>query len=428
MSTNLSPAFQGKAFKLLFNDGALRAVAQTAALLLPFFLVAGRALADGAVILSAILFLAHSLIEHDGKWLKEPWVRWTLVLWAWLLISSLANGFDPASLTRAASWVRFPVFTAAMAYWIADRKWFERFIVVCSLTLWFVAWDALAQYITMFDIFGYYALDNRLTGPFGKDKQVGIFITKLAFLPALPLLVGAVRSASQKKTLAAGIGFLLMALMVLLSGERMATLLFALGVFLSLLLLPSLRRYIAVLMFLTVLGGGTLLASRPALVERHVGQTAATIANIKQSPYGIVWANGLRVASEHPLLGVGPKNFRHACTCEGKQECPPDEVPCMLHPHNIYLEWAAETGLPGLAGFVFLIVLWFGKFKQALRQKPPLPIALGGWITVLIGLWPLSSTGSFFSNWYEVLFWLAASIALAATEKGVDREKARKLA
>ncbi len=403
--------------KPVFDD-VIRRMAQTCTLFLPVFLVAGRAVADGAAVAAALLFLLHSLKNRDWSWLDEPWVRLTFLLWIWLLASSVINGINASSLTRAAAWIRFPVFVAAMAFWIVDRAWLRRFAAVCGLTLWFVAWDALLQYFTGHDIFGFFAYDDRLTGPFGKDKQVGIFITKLVFLCSLPLLVFAAQTKSKGKTAAVGGFVLFMFMTVFLSGERMATLLFGLGMGLMLLALPALRRFVLWMVFFALVAVGALAAAFSGVADRHISQTHETVSNFAESPYGRVWANGLRVIAENPVFGTGPKNFRYACTCQGKPVCGADEIPCMLHPHNIYIEWAAEAGFVGLAGFLVLLALWFGKFRQAMRAKTSSPYVLGGWVTVAINVWPLSSTGSFFSNWYEVLFWLAVSIALVADGKG----------
>ncbi|NTU77230.1 MAG: O-antigen ligase family protein, partial [Alphaproteobacteria bacterium] len=166
---------------------------------------------------------------------------------------------------------------------------------------------------------------------------------------------------------------------------------------------------------LVVLLGG-ILAAEPDLFRRHVGQTSNTLANFEQSPYGLIWRNALKVTAEHPVFGLGMRNFRYACTCTEYTACGPQDVFCALHPHNTYLEWMAETGVPGLAGFLLLIGLWFVRLLRARRENLLSSSAVGGWIAVGLGLWPFASTGSFFSNWNAVMFWLVLGTALAATE------------
>ena len=50
------------------------------------------------------------------------------------------------------------------------------------MSVLFVIIDSYIQYFFNKDIFGYPSLNNRLTGPFGSEKVVGAYISKLIFL------------------------------------------------------------------------------------------------------------------------------------------------------------------------------------------------------------------------------------------------------
>jgi len=62
------------------------------------------------------------------------------------------------------------------------------------------------------------------------------------------------------------------------------------------------------------------------------------------------WQGALQLIKTHPLFGVGPGNFRDAYT-----QVKTPEASEVQHPHNGYLEIAAETGLPALA---LVVVFW----------------------------------------------------------------------
>ena len=59
------------------------------------------------------------------------------------------------------------------------KKKFSFFILICTA---FVIIDSSIQFIFGRDIFNYEIINNRLTGPFGTEKVVGSFISKMFFL------------------------------------------------------------------------------------------------------------------------------------------------------------------------------------------------------------------------------------------------------
>jgi O-antigen ligase len=88
----------------------------------------------------------------------------------------------------------------------------------------------------------------------------------------------------------------------------------------------------------------------------------------------VTWRTGLEMIKAHPWLGLGPEQV-------GKQfnQYIPADIPRPLpegwygHLHNIYLQYAAERGIPTM-----LVLLWIlGKvlydFARAARKVPPGP-------------------------------------------------------
>ena len=83
---------------------------------------------------------------------------------------------------------------------------------------------------------------------------------------------------------------------------------------------------------------------------------------------------------------------------------------CNTHPHNIYLQILSEIGLIGFilffSFFLFLffllknIYLRFKKKEQLLTDKPNFFFILG----LILTLFPLFPSGSFYNNWLLVIF------------------------
>src|SRR3569623_1107317 len=120
------------------------------------------------------------------------------------------------------------------------------------------------------------------------------------------------------------------------------------------------------------------------------------------------------------------KNFRVACD-DPVIGLPAAEAPqrSTTHPHNLYLEWLAEAGVPGLLGFLALIAAWSRRLWRASRIEPLDLWLLGPLVAVAVHLWPIGPSASFFSNWFGGIFWLCMGWALAAARLAVQRRAMR---
>ncbi|MGA7799333.1 MAG: O-antigen ligase family protein, partial [Gammaproteobacteria bacterium] len=331
-------------------ESRLQTTARWLTVALPVLLITGRAAADSALSLAAILFFIRCIGTGDWSWTRRTWVRVAFGLWLWmLLISNFAYKVGP-SYTEALAWIRFVVFAAAAEAWLLDKIWMRRLVFTTGAALLFTAGDAILQYITGHDLFMHPRWSpTRLTGPFD-HPEVGIYIARLFFpgvLGGYALAVAGRRTDLRQALVTAGALLLLTA--IFLSGERAALLLTLFGVILIVLLWQGMRRALIVVAALIV-GAIVLLELNLPIVQRQLDSTAATMANIRQSPYGPLWETGLMMGRDHPLTGVGMHNFRYVC-----QE-PTKHFPgCNLHPHNMYIQWFAESGIPGLIGFAILV-------------------------------------------------------------------------
>ena len=104
---------------------------------------------------------------------------------------------------------------------------FTNFIKILFLVSLLVLFDSFIQYTLGQNLFGNEYIDNRLTSVFGDEKVVGAFLTKIAFLVLIfPFLI-----FKESKYLNIIVFFLstIFLVIVILSGERMASLLFIMG-------------------------------------------------------------------------------------------------------------------------------------------------------------------------------------------------------
>lgn len=104
----------------------------------------------------------------------------------------------------------------------------------------------------------------------------------------------------------------------------------------------------------------------------------------------VTFRTGLRMIEAHPWLGLGPeeigRNFRSYVPADVKKL----PVGYYGHLHNIYLQYAAERGIPGLLCVLWLIGLALYDFAQAASRAGPARsqqrFLLHGAIAIIVGV------------------------------------------
>jgi putative inorganic carbon (hco3(-)) transporter len=120
------------------------------------------------------------------------------------------------------------------------------------------------------------------------------------------------------------------------------------------------------------------------------------------------WIAALRMLEISPWIGVGPGNY---ATVYPEVMLPRWQDP-LGHAHNIYLNVLAESGLLGLATYLFL---WIGAFAWIWQRQRSVPA--GSWESALqigvLGVLLHLSVHNFFDNLFvrgiylHIAFWLA---------------------
>ncbi len=117
------------------------------------------------------------------------------------------------------------------------------------------------------------------------------------------------------------------------------------------------------------------------------------------SGHAIIFITAIDVFKQKKIFGGGIKSFRINCI---KRLHLPNRV-CESHPHNYYLEILTDVGLVGAVIFLLLLTTLFIRFKNKIfvRSKNSDEInvlILIFLVSFLIQIFPLKSSGSFFST------------------------------
>jgi O-antigen ligase len=396
-----------------------------AILLCPLFLLHSRALADITISLIALAFLARSIAAPDWSWLRTGWVRVAAAWWLWLLFCSLPGiGLGGiSSLGQALASVRFLIFAAALEYWVLvppeRRRWLLWLIQASAL---YIALQSAVQLATGRNLFGDpRGPDGEITGPYVKPMAAAPY-NRLLFPAVLPVAARLLARPNLWPKLLSGALMLAGVGIAVLMGERMPMLLTGLGLVVTGLLLPQLRRLVILaIVVAVVLIPASLIVSPPAY-HRLVTKFSEQMEHFPSSQYGELAARAVTIAEQRPWTGRGFDGFRTGCTepryfhgwfgGDGG-----GAAICAQHPHNHYLQAVTDSGFPGLILFCAMILAWLLTVGRGLWRNPD-PLRVGLFVAVLLQEWPIASTSDFVNmplgGWFFLLLGFALAEARAA--------------
>ena len=147
---------------------------------------------------------------------------------------------------------------------------------------------------------------------------------------------------------------------------------------------------------------------------------------LRHSGYARVFKTSILIWLEQPLTGFGLKSFRVKCwdvlAKDNIKNSEPQDISCGNHPHNYYLEILSEAGIVGFIlfflFFIFLLRNSFYTIKEMYKTNGHELIILAPVIiSIVLEIWPLRSSGSFFTNTNATFFWLTVGMLLSSNIK-----------
>jgi O-antigen ligase len=383
--------------------------------------------------LPLLLLLLIGIVRHrklGASLLRQmPERRWG-ILFLFLFIPSLLSSFysyDPkGSFTVSAVlllhyWVGLALLAGMRNDGHARMAWGIGFILV------FWSFDGVIQLLFGKDLFGVSLTppDMRITGPFGDNLRMGLFISVMMPLLLWPL-------AHRKPFLALAL-FACMSTISFLAGARTNLVFTTLVALLLLARFPTWKQRFALL----VLSLAPLLAIplSPALQERVTQRDYVDVLKSARDSGGpdtfdrvnkllsgrlSIWDTAGNMLNAHPIVGVGPGAFDHAYSQHSRRTDDPfrtanDQGKHAYHAHQMYVGAAAETGLVGLAGLLAVIGFvghWFRRASLLARARAAPYLAC-----LAVIAFPLNSQPVLLLGWWFPVVLLLLCGFLAALEE-----------
>ena len=321
--------------------------------------------------------------DRKEAWRSQFFLPIILIL-AGALSSSLAVADPKTSFGILKSWFVLPaLFGWAMADLIKEKEDIKRILIA-----WISSGVAVSLISLIYFWQGKFTFDGRLAAFYLSPNHLAMYLAP-AFLVSLVLGFFARKDAEKIFLYAAAI---LMAVVIYFT--------FSYGAWLG--ILAGILVVIIVLYFVTPAKAG--VQARINLDSRLRGndtkkffivfivvilliillflgnsQKFINLVNFDRSSLQsrlMIWRSAGLILKDHWFLGIGPGNFQGQYLAYQKY-FPPYLEWAVPQPHNLFLAFWLQTGLVGLAGFIWLYILLLKiNLSLWLKQKEPLALAL----------------------------------------------------
>ncbi len=330
------------------------------------------------------------------------------------IVSSLFSGDILLSFESSLFYFRFGIFVCLVCYLINKDIHFLKYFFYCLLAVFcFLIFDGYFQFLLGFNVFGQELLGGvHVTSIFDRPK-LGSFLARL-FSLLLALMI-AVRINYKYVVVFGGILFILIDVLVYVTGERTSFMYMLISSLFIILLINRFQyvRLVTLCVSLLIIVGITFVS--PAVKKRMVDTTLEQVGIgsnqlIFFSPqHDSHIKTAFNMFLDKPILGHGPMMFRVKCS---DPQYAVGISPCSTHPHNFYVQLLAETGI---LGFLFLFSAFGYVLYSAFRQLKSIILKQQRYLTdyqvcllagILISVWPFSPNGNFFNGTLAIFYTL----------------------
>lgn len=389
--------------------------------ILPLLLIFSRTVADLSVILICILFLIKSFYENNFQWLKKEPMIFISPFVLYLIFFNSPLSINPIdSINYSLGFLRWPIFSFAIAYWLINSKnSIDNFYWGILIAFFIFLTDFLYQYFI--DSGGIFNLSGarqpmRLTVPFSANLIPGRFILFYTFiLSGLLLISSKINEKLKMINLKITLVILLGAFCVFISGERMVFLIYLSSSFLLGIALTFNQKKInyfyfpiIILSITSILIAGYFLD--PNVFDRAVISSILKIKNFFSSDYGEVFITSIDKWKTNFFFGSGLHQFQNAEPIYGFNIFSKGLI---HHAHNLPLNLLVETGIIGLTLFYFFIYKLIDYIFKSYKKNNDLTFFILCLILIYICFFPLHTHFKFSHNWINANVWLIVGLILS---------------
>jgi O-antigen ligase len=379
------------------------------------FLIWGPFFPDLIISLSALVFLVYVIRKKKLYYFNNKPLIIFFIFCAYCILVSIFVAKDfMLSFESSLFYFRIGLFSCLIWHLLEqDKKILNYFYYALVISFSALIADGYIQFFKGTNILGFPKAGDRISSFFGDQLIMGSYLSRL-----FPLLF-ALFIVKEKKKLELyfmTLFFLLLSGIILISGERAAFFFYCLSFLFIVIFIKGYKKFRILLSVGSLIIIIIIISSFGQVKNRMLSKPASTITKSIFTPaHDSLIRTAYNMFLDKPLVGHGPKMFRVICKDE---KYATGVTPCMMHPHNFYVQLLAETGIIGFSFlfsvFVYVLYCAYRQFKSIiLKEREYLTnyqvCLLAG---ILITVWPLTTNGNFFNNWLMIVYSLPVGFYL----------------
>lgn len=389
--------------------------------LIPFLLITGPFLPDLSLSMCSLFYLFYILSSKQLNVLRNYLFIFFLIFYFTILLSSFISDYAIFSLHSSLPYIRFGLFSVCVWHTAKeDKNLFNKIFIVLTVVYLSLILDGYLQFITGTNILNYEKTGIRVSSFFGDELILGSYVTRF-----FPVYLGLYFFTTQNRPifffekLFVLLFFILILVLVIISGERTAFALLIISFLFMLFFLNGLKKikvsFLIVFIFTSLIFNFIYQKN----FQRLFIETKDQIFNNKdilffgerRHEYAKV---SLNIFKDNIFFGAGPRTYR----IESKNEkYKVSEFSWNTHPHNIFIQLLAETGVTGtilvFIAFCYFFLLLVKKFFVNSRLNSISNFKVCIIIAIIINIFPMIPSGNFFNNWISIVSYYPVSIFFA---------------
>jgi O-antigen ligase len=302
-------------------------------------------------------------------------------------------------------------------------NFFRNFTKIFLLTVLLLFIDSIFQYFNGTNLFGIQKSSyNKISSFFGRDVKLGAYLARVYLF--IFLFFYLFLNEKLLNTIYLNLLNFLFVIIILHTGERTSFFIFILNFLLINLFSKNYFLRKIIFLIIVVVTSVVIIATINDVKTRYIDNTIKQLKESKSNTQGYnifstSHENHYKIAYkmflDSKFFGQGPNSFRNLCNLN-KFHISEEGEGCTTHPHNIYMQLLAETGL---IGFSFLLIAFFyvyyamiSRLIKIVKKKLNFDNKVLFYVPLAVYLFPFIPTGSFFNSWVNIIVYLPVGFLL----------------
>ena len=415
--------------------------------------------------LNIFLFILIGCIHYKQKIINikdDLLTKLLLVFFLYIIFSTLFSFFEiyfsesknikdfnnqVTNLMKSVAFLRFFIFLLIIKKMLNDKKLLLKPFFFISLFLClFVSIDLIFQEIFGFNFFGMEPVNiHKRSGIFGEELIAGSYIFRFGIIGIFSYFIFFKKNNLYKLDFKNIILMSLIFIGLILTTNRIPLISFLFLFFLSIFIFKNNRKFFIKLFLLffsiflifffshhrTNHNYKNLILKTFAFIEYNSLDLSKVKKNIsgdedlssiklekknksKKGWHINIYYTSYMIWKTHPIIGGGLKSFRHDCFKISPNVSYANKISCGNHSHNYYLEILTELGVVGLLVFISFLFILLKNFNYRKKNNNQIyNISYLFFLILIVELFPIKSTGSFFTTGNAAYIFLIIGILMS---------------